>query len=164
MQKTKKWLLPLLGLAFAGAALAQTAEPAKFYKLDFAVKELEGGKVVNSRSYSTMISPQAGDRSTIRTGSRVPVTGSDGKVTYIDLGVNIDCSNLKEVQSDLTVFVTADISSALDPSTAPTPVIRQNRWSSNVSVPLKKPTVIFSSDDVSSKRQLQLELTATPVK
>ncbi len=164
MQKTKKWLLPLLGLAFAGAALAQTAEPAKFYKLDFVVKELETGKVVNSRSYSTMLTLQSNDRSSIRTGSRVPVTASDGKMTYIDLGVSIDCWNLKEVQSDLSLFVSADLSSALEPSTTPNPVIRQNRWSSIVTVPAKKPTVIFSSDDVSSKRQIQLELTATPVK
>jgi hypothetical protein len=32
-----------------------------------------------------------------------------------------------------------------------------------VIVPLKKPTVVFSSDDVASKRQMQLELTATPI-
>jgi len=41
------------------------------------------------------------------------------------------------------------------------PTIRQNRWSSSVVVPLSKPTVIFSSDDLTSKRQFQLELTAT---
>jgi hypothetical protein len=45
----------------------------------------------------------------------------------------------------------------------PAPVIRQNRWSSNVVVPLKKPTLIFASDDATSKRQMQLELTAAPV-
>jgi hypothetical protein len=44
------------------------------------------------------------------------------------------------------------------------PVTRQNQWRSAVVIPVKKPTVVFSSDDVSSKRQLQLELTATPVK
>jgi hypothetical protein len=43
------------------------------------------------------------------------------------------------------------------------PTIRQNRWVSTVAVPLKKPTVIFSSDDLTSKRQMQLELTATPI-
>jgi hypothetical protein len=32
-----------------------------------------------------------------------------------------------------------------------------------VIVPVKKPTVIFVSDDMSSKRQMQLELTATPI-
>ena len=43
------------------------------------------------------------------------------------------------------------------------PMIRQNRWTSNVVVPLKKPTVIFSSDDLTTKHQMQLELTATPI-
>jgi hypothetical protein len=32
-----------------------------------------------------------------------------------------------------------------------------------VIVPLKKPTVIFSSDDLTTKHQMQLELTATPI-
>jgi hypothetical protein len=33
-----------------------------------------------------------------------------------------------------------------------------------VLIPLNRLTVIFSSDDLSSKGKLQLELTATPVK
>jgi hypothetical protein len=33
-----------------------------------------------------------------------------------------------------------------------------------VIVPVGKPTVIFSSDDVASKGQMQLELTASPIK
>jgi hypothetical protein len=43
------------------------------------------------------------------------------------------------------------------------PSIRSNSWSSVVIVPLKTPTLIFSSDDPASKRQMQLELTATPI-
>ncbi len=49
-------------------------------------------------------------------------------------------------------------------ASAPTqPTVRQNKWDSTVIVPLKKPTVLFSSDDLTSKRQMQLELTATPI-
>jgi hypothetical protein len=40
-------------------------------------------------------------------------------------------------------------------------LIRQTKWSSNVIVPIGKPTVIFSSDDATTKGQMQLELTAT---
>ncbi len=43
------------------------------------------------------------------------------------------------------------------------PTIRQNRWTSVTIVPLKKPTLLFSSDDPMSKRQMQLELTVTPI-
>jgi hypothetical protein len=38
------------------------------------------------------------------------------------------------------------------------------KWNAPVIVPLRKATVIFASDDPSSKRQMQLELTATPIK
>jgi hypothetical protein len=49
------------------------------------------------------------------------------------------------------------------PSTLP-PLIRQNKWNSTVIIPVGKATTLFSSDDLHSKRKLQLEVTATPVK
>jgi hypothetical protein len=63
------------------------------------------------------------------------------------------------------MLVSADLST-VQPSEAPNtpPIIRQNRWGSHVLVPLKKPTVIFSSDDLTTKRQMQLEVTATPIR
>lgn len=158
----------------AGTCLAEDSVAPKFYKLDFTVKEVEGGKVLNARTYSVMVSAERDGGATsclIRTGSKVPtVTGGSGvnsQFTYIDVGVNIDCrGGVKEVPGGLSLGVNADISSALqEPATSANlpPIIRQNRWSSNVLVPLKKPTVIFSSDDVASKHQMQLELTATPI-
>jgi hypothetical protein len=106
----------------------------------------------------------------IRAGSKVPVPAGTS-FQYIDVGVNIDCRDIRDLQRDLAVFVSADISSMPSESAspapagpaAPMPVVRQNRWSSLVVVPLKKPTLIFSSDDLASKRQMQLELTATPI-
>jgi hypothetical protein len=44
------------------------------------------------------------------------------------------------------------------------PSIRQNKWNSAVVLIIGKPTVLFSSDDLTSPRTLQLEVTATPVK
>jgi hypothetical protein len=66
------------------------------------------------------------------------------------------------------LHVGADISSIAtgsenSPSNLLPPVIRQNRWSSSVIVPLGKPTTIYSSDDITSKRKVQIELTATPI-
>lgn len=164
--KTKTWLLPTLLLAFAGAALAQT-EPARFYKLDYVVKEVEGGKTVNSRAFSTMLAPQTPGRDTpsasIRAGGRVPVTSSGG-TQFFDLGVNIDSRDLRDLQGDLSVSINADISTIGQENSASIPVVRQNRWSGAVMVTPKKPTVVFASDDITSKRQLQLELTVTPIK
>ena len=149
----------------AGTGFAESAEPPKFYKLDFVVREVESGKVINARAYSMMASTDS--NGSLRTGSKVPTPAPQGgaPASFIDVGTNIDCRSIKELQQhDLALFVTAEISSTVhDPATPDYPVIRQNKWSSTVIVPIKKAALIFSSDDATTKRQLQLELTATPI-
>jgi hypothetical protein len=148
----------------AGICAAQS-DNVKYFHLDFVVKELEGGKVINARHYSA--TTVTGDHScTIRSGNKVPVqTGSSGpdsgQYTYVDVGVNIDCRAAKELDGSLALNVSAEISSAV--SAQKQPLIRQTKWSSNVIVPIGKPTVVFSSDDVTTKGQTQLELTATAI-
>ena len=159
--KAKLAAAALMALCMASACLAQNAE-SKFYRLDFVVKDLEGGKVVNARAHSMTIET-GGKASQIRTGNRVPVTSGPNQYQYIDVGVNIDCRDAKELQNSLSLYVGADISSTANEQNAPAPVVRQTKWSANVIVPLRKATTIFSSDDPSSKRQTQLELTATPI-
>ena len=151
---------------------AAAAEP-KFFHLDFVIKELDGGKTVNSKSYSMTVSTNK-DRTSVRSGDRVPVTSGSPPNTqfqYYDVGTNIDCWNAEELPGQLALMVTADSSSIASVSDAsapaeihPTPVIRQVKWNSPVIVPLRKPTVIFTSDAPSSKHQMELELTATPIK
>lgn len=165
MLNTKKWLFPLLGLALAGTALAQTVDQAKFYKLEFVVKEVEGSKTINSRSFVTMLAVQIGNdtkAANIRAGGRVPVT-TGSNTNFYETGVNIDARELRETQGDISINLSADISTVAQDGTG-VPVTRQNRWNGTVFLPIKKPTVVFASDDMTSKRQLQLELTATPVK
>jgi len=158
----------LAAATITGSCLADDATPLKFYKLEFVVKEVEGGKVLNARSYWAVIGAEQGPQTvcSIRTGSKVPTPTTPTQYSYLDLGVSIDCRSVKEVGGELTLSVHADISSTLqESSTAPAlpPVVRENKWGSMVIVPLRKPTVIFSSDDVTGKRQMQLELTATPI-
>ena len=166
---------PILALIMAsGAGFAQNQEAPKapetpkYYKLEFVVKEVEGGKVLNSRAYSTMVAATGREnQASIRVGSRVPYEagGVPPNVQYLDIGMNTDCRNVNEVEGGLSLWVSADISSV--PSDAEFagghPTIRQNRWSSSAIVPLNKPTLLYSSDDPASKRQMQLELTATPI-
>lgn len=167
MLNTNKWVLSLLAFAFAGTVLAQTADSARFYKLEFVVKEVEGGKTSNSRYFSTMLAVQIPGRdtpsATIRAGGRVPVT-TGNNTSFFDLGVSIDTRELREAQSDISLFITADVSTIAQESPGTVPITRQNKWAGTVILPVKKATVVFASDDVSSKRQLQLELTATPIK
>lgn len=159
--------LTLLAVTCFGA----DAVPSKFYRLDFVVKEVEGSKVLNARGYSMTVSEdKLNEHSMIRAGSKVPYsTNADGsQYSYLDLGVSIDCYHVAEMHDTMSLVITADVSSIVQ-EPAPTsavmrqPVIRQNRWNSGVVVPLKKPTVVFSSDDLTTKRQMQVELTATPI-
>jgi hypothetical protein len=156
----------------AGVCSAENKdEPQKFFHLDFVVKEVDEGKVINSRSYSmiTSSSERYGPPS-VRTGSKVPMQkgGADGGITFLDVGVSFDCRFEGQVGNSLLLHVGADISSIAagsenSSSSLLPPVIRQNRWSSSVIVPLAKPTIIYSSDDITSKRKLEIEVMATPI-
>lgn len=161
---TKRALTCILFTLAAGTCFAQndTSRPVKYFNLDFVVKELDGGKTTNARSYSMTVSTENGT-SVIRTGDKVPTQTSEGQYTYIDVGVNIDCRGVHaDIDGQLAMSVSAEISSAVTSTNHP--LIRQNKWSSNVMLPLRKPTVVFSADGVTGKGQMQLEMTATPIK
>jgi hypothetical protein len=158
----KKTILILLA---ASLCYGQTPAPGpKYYRLDFAVKELDGGKLQSTKSYSVIVSSAGPNGFMVRSGDKVPITNGS-QTTYLDLGVNIDCKFNFENATDLGLQVTADISSVGNTDTTRTgaPVIGQTKWSSNVVVPLKKATTVFSSESPASKRTTQLELTATPL-
>jgi hypothetical protein len=165
--RSKLGIMFLSAVVAAGTCFAQKpTEDAKYYHLDFVVKELESGKVINTRSYMMTVATGAGT-SVIRSGSKVPIsTGGEapGSSTYLDMGVNIDCRAAKEIQDQLALSVSAEIASVATESPSNRPLIRQTKWESIVIVPVRKPTTIFSSDDPTTKRQTQLELTAVPIK
>jgi hypothetical protein len=169
MRKNLSMCCVVLALA-AGVCFGEDAAPVRFFKLDFVVKEVDGGKVLNSRSYSATVSTKPNMTCHIRTNSRIPVsTSMDGNsFTFTNAGTNIDCGNVTELPGALSVTLTAEVTSVAQDASAGTvaarqPVVRENKWDSTVVVPLKKPTVVFSSDDATSKHQMQLELTATPI-
>jgi hypothetical protein len=129
---------------------------SKFYKLDFLLKEVDGTRVVNSRSYSTYAATDA-PPSMIRANIRM----QDGR----EWGIRIDARDLRQMQNQLGLNLSTDISGLPQESTteAPRPILRQYTWSSKVLLPVRKPTIVFSSDSTSSKTQMQVELTATPI-
>ena len=148
------------------AQAAKSAPTGQFYHLDFLVKEVDNGKIINSRTYSTSITPKGFN--SIRAGSRVPISiGTGPNLQYMDLGVNFDCSDAREVDGKLALRVQAEVSSipqGEQTTQSQTPVLRQNKWSADVIVPIGKPTMIFSSDDVAGKGKMEIELTATLAK
>ncbi|WP_263417188.1 type II and III secretion system protein [Terriglobus albidus] len=162
----------------AAAKDTAPAGPATRHLLKFVVKELEGGKVINSREYSTYLAggpKETAGTSSIRTGSKVPIPFSyetakpaTTQITYIDVGVNIDIRGDRVEDGKLYCFIKAEFTSIDSSANAENSVfprvVRQNSWSSPIFAPLGKPITLFSSDDVASKRTMQLELTATEVK
>lgn len=142
--------------------------PGHFYKLVYVFQEVsDSGKVTNSRTYMTNV--QVGlDGVQIRAGNRVPMgTGPSGDFSqwqYVDMGVNVDSRRAEEIDGKLGLQVTAESNDFAPPTKeVPHPVIRQNKWSATVLVPIGKPVVIFSSDDLNSKDKIQVELTATRI-
>lgn len=80
--------------------------------------------------------------------------------------MNFDVRKVQEAGEKLSFSLTAEISSLSQQpgSVGPgDPVIRQNKWSSNVLIPLNKSTVVFSADDLEDKGKMQVELTATRI-
>jgi hypothetical protein len=165
MYMLRRWIPAFLALAVAGGTVfGDDAVAAKCYKLEFVIKEVESSKILNSRSYSMVISSV--DRSNVRAISKVPFANKQGtstEVQQISVGVSIDVHGVKEMDGRLSFTASVDISALKEDGTVQsTPVIRQNYWNSTVVVPLKKPTLVFSSDNTDSKRQMQVEVTAIP--
>ena len=153
--------------------------PVHFYHLDLVVKEIgENGKPSNSRTFSITVSTARGESVSIRAGSRVPIaTGSYSgagapvniQFRYQDLGVNFDVREVRDTGNRLAMFLQSDISGLGSsvplggPRGIEEPVMRQNKWSSPVLLPIGKPTVVFTSDDVDSKGSMEVVATATPL-
>jgi hypothetical protein len=141
----------------------------QFYHLRFVLQEMESDRVINSRSYSVIMSDK--DQSSIRAGEKVPFSSASGASTMwqqIDVGVNIDCRKLETTSNGVALDIKAEISSVMESHGANSPppslpIIRNNQWESRVVLPVKQPTVLFSSDDPASKRTMQLKLTVTPI-
>jgi hypothetical protein len=162
------------GLAAAQSTTVPVAAASKYYKADFLVKEFDAtGHVANTRSYSTVLATDnSGAPKQIRSGDKFPIQTSgdekgDVKYQYIDLGVNIDCRYVHELDQKLAFSVTAEVSSVpagTDPKSSLGPLIRQFKWNADVLIAPGVPTTIFSSDDVGSKSKIQVEITATPVR
>jgi len=142
------------------------------FRLTFIIRETdENGKALNSREYETMIGaiPHRGDpNASIRTGARVPVPTGAGSLqfTYLDIGVNFDINSFQVLSATrVAMDVHADLSS-IDPvekQIADHPVIRQNKWSGSEQMVLGERKTIFSSDDLTSKNRVQVELTVTRI-
>ncbi len=135
------------------------------FRLDFSINELEDGKKINARQYSMNLT--AGNYKELKIGTRVNVEAEQGKFQYLDVGTNIRARIYGKREWPI-LDVTAEVSNFASPeqnnrSSAP-PLLRQMVISGTTVLVFGKPVVIGSVDDPNSKRQFQLELTATKLK
>jgi hypothetical protein len=145
---------------------SQLKEEAQFFKLEFVVREREGDKVINHRSYFMQVGDTIftkGMNSSMRNGTKVPIDAGEGK--YLDVGLNIDCRNVQLINNNLSLYVAIEQSSIQVPASEVkgASLILQNKWDSEVVVPFGKKTIIFSSDEETSSRVMEVELTVTPI-
>ena len=139
------------------------------YRLDFSINELEDGKRVNSRQYSMDINSTGKTDGRIQAGTRVPVVvKADGTVDYLDVSTQITVSHLAEHDNGISLDFGSSIQSPA-PSENPDspgrwPVLRNLGMNGSAILTIGKATVISVADDPNSKRQFQLEVTATQLK
>jgi hypothetical protein len=171
-------LLPALHCsAQNGSKTPETSQSSEagshYYHLELVVQELsKDGKPTNSRTYTTTVSTDSRGTASIRTNSKIPIavsetssnkaSSSDVQFQYQDIGVNIDAFHAREVGNQLSLDLTANITSVADNLDARLhePIIRQNKWQALVLIPIGKPTVVFTSDALDSKGSMQLVVTA----
>ncbi|PYX81147.1 MAG: hypothetical protein DMG70_20765 [Acidobacteria bacterium] len=138
-------------------------KPLNAYRLDYAVNEIEDGRKINSRQYSMNLN--GGDANSIRIGTRVPVETKQGEFQYLDVGTNI-WSRVTERENGLGLEVRAEISNFAmnNQENSVRPLLRQMQINGSTLATVGKPLVIGSVDDPNSKRQFQLEVTATKLR
>jgi hypothetical protein len=154
---------------------APKVKPLQPYRLDFAFNEIEDGKVINSRHYSMNVT--GGGSNDIKIGTRVPVASSSGQpgqpaqFQYIDVGTSINVQ-LRERGDEFELVVRSDVSNIdlsihaenVNFKLLDDPIIRQIRIEGDTLLVVGKPILVGSVDDPNSKRQFQLEATATKLR
>lgn len=170
-------LLAALIAAFTGMSFGQEAgiespksqkqaetKPLSFYKVEYVLRELQDGKVINSRSYIMTIADR--ERGEVKVGARVPVPTSETTGQYMDVGTNIQCKVVGA--TDFTLLETSiEISSFALPEQSPgrtQPIVRQMHTSMAAVVPNGKQTIIGVMDDVNSTKRYEIAVTATKLK
>jgi len=145
---------------------ARDQKPPTTYRIEFNIREIDGGKRVSSRSY--MMVTQTGNLAgRIRVGNRVPlVQATNGSYSYENVGMNIDCTPREredgialEISVDSTALVPPDESRRSMP-----PVLREQRTIVDPIVTPGKPTLVATMDDVSSNQRFEIEVTVTRLK
>jgi len=146
---------------------APQADQKVAYKVDFKVFELDDGKRVNQRDFSLIANAleHPSSSSTLRSGTRVPVSVPGEKPNYIDVGFTVNCQLVSQgntlaasIRMEVSSFALPEQSSEAHPTGMP--VLRSSNLNVETVITPGKPQVIASIDDVNSKKRMQVEVIA----
>jgi hypothetical protein len=170
-------LIPALSInAAAQEATAQKSEkegklatakpaPVYVYRLDYTIREMENGKVLNSRKY--MLMAESGDWARSRVGNRVPNPSGEKEAPYREVGMNIDCrvrEQGEEILLDSRIGLSSVVPREPGATLNPSPFFRSVNSEVTAAVSLGKPTIIGAMDDVTTNQRFEIEVTVTKVK
>lgn len=169
----RRWGLLILAIVMALSlvSVAQEAEKPKaapekqtwsFYKLDLTVKELDGTKVVNSRTYT--LSGRGDEWTRIRIGSKIPITNEKMGTQYMDIGLNVDARILEYEGGPALSWIIDFSSVAAEAVASGQPVVRSVRSQGYSPLIMGKPVLLSSSDDLNSSHKFVFEVTANKVR
>ena len=132
--------------------------------LEFSINELEDGK--ENQRPALFHESYRGIPKDLKIGTRVPIEAEQGKFEYLDIGTSIHAriygkedAPLLDVQAEVTNLAVAD-----QGGHGGQPIVRQMVISGSTILIYDKPIVVGAVDDPNSKRQYQLEVTATKIK
>ena len=140
-----------------------SAKPISFYRLDFAIREMDGEKALDTRHYSLWL--QAGDMERIQSSSEASY-GIGDKKTVKNVGVSFFCT-VKETDSSPWLDLQLQISDFIPPEKAEGgtyPVARGIDIHSKAPLSLGKSVTVSSVEDPVSRHRFQVDVTATKLK
>ena len=143
---------------------AESAKPAAFYRLEFAIREMEGEKSLNTSNYFILL--QAGHPAKMTAGSQVPYPAGSGNTQYRSIGVGINCT-LQETDGSPWLSLNIDISGIAPPEKAGDqypPIFRSTNISAEAMLTPGKATMVGSVDDPATKHRLQVDVIPTKLK
>jgi len=143
---------------------------APTYKVAMSIYELQDGKRINQRDYSLLVVADDRSGNRLKIGTKTPLSVDSDKITYADVGFEMECSLVEASNNKVVLRFDLNISSFAipeqntDPRTAGLrPVLRGVTQRTRAALTPGKPQIVTSVDDVNSNKRMQVEVTATKI-
>jgi len=168
-----------LPAVFALAALLpvhaqDSREGGPQYKVEIDFRDANGAGAMTDRRYTLLVTDskkavlKVGTKSPTASGTVQPQTGGSvvTQFTYLDIGVNIECTvsaagSRADLRGSLDLSSLAPSEGAANGGGVRNPTVKQTKLDFETTVELGKPAAIATVDDPVTSRNLQVEATVT---